>query len=87
MHGKVTDQEWEIFRQAYLFFAEHCDPPANQDAAALPWWEHTVTDMAAVDNQWKERNPLMRDLLMAIYEYLDYKAKEKTTEVEDFVLE
>lgn len=85
MHGNVTDLEWEIFRQAYLFFAEHCDPPANQDETSLPWWTQTAADVAAADNQWKERNPLMRGLLVAIYEYLDYKAKEKTMEVADFV--
>lgn len=85
MHGKVTNLEWEIFRQAYLFFAEHCDPPANQEETALPWWTQTAADVAAIDNQWKELNPLMRCLLVAIYEYLDYKAKEKTMEVADFV--
>ena len=85
MHGKVTDQEWEIFRQAYLFFSEHCDPPANQDEAAVLWWQQTAIDVASLDNQWKERNLLMRSLLVAIYEYLEYKAQEKNMEVADFV--
>lgn len=85
MHGNVTDLEWEIFREAYRFFAAHCDPPANQEETALSWWKQTATDVAAVDNQWKERNSLMRHLLVAIYEYLDDKAKEKTSEVADFV--
>lgn len=29
MHGKVNDDEWEIFRDAFRLYAAHCDPPEN----------------------------------------------------------
>lgn len=33
---------------------------------------------------WKDY-PLMRSLLLAIYDYMDFKAKEKTKELNEFV--
>ena len=85
MHGKVTDQEWEIFKEAYQFFAEFCDPPANQDEACQEWWAASAKAVGALDSKWSEY-PLMRSLLLAIYEYIDHKAKEKTKEIFEFVL-
>lgn len=86
MHGTVSNEEWDIFRDAYQFFAAHADPPANQDAHAVDWWTQTAQDVCELDNRWTEI-PLMRRLLLGIYEYLDFKAKEKTKEVAEFVQE
>ena len=86
MHGKVTDQEWEIFKEAYQFFAEFCDPPANQEDDCIAWWTKAAKAIAAVDNKWKDY-PLMRGLLLAIYEGIENKAKEKTKEMDAFVPE
>ena len=83
MHGPVTDQEWQIFKEAYLYFEAHCDPPANQAENACDWWSVAANDVAEVDNRWNGY-PLMRELLLAIYNYLDYKAKERTKELADF---
>lgn len=43
-------------------------------------------DVGELDQKWKDY-PLMRSLLLAIYEYMEYKAKEKTKEVAEFVQE
>jgi len=86
MHGSVTDEEWEIFREVYQYFAAHSDPPANQDIDAVTWWTNAATDIGVVDNKWPEHK-LMRSLLMAVYEYIEYKAKEKTKEMDEFVPE
>jgi len=62
----------------------HCDPPANQDEGAVAWWMAAVTDIAPLAQKWKDY-PLMQNLLLAIYDYMDFKAKEKTKELNEFV--
>jgi hypothetical protein len=42
--------------------------------------------VGALDAKWKDY-PLMRSLLLGIYEYIEFKAKEKTKEVAEFVQE
>jgi hypothetical protein len=37
MHGNVTNEEWQIFKEAYQYFSDHCLPPANQDENAADW--------------------------------------------------
>ena len=86
MYGTVSNEEREMFRDAYKYFANHSQPPANQDVDANDWWETAATEIAALDHRWKGY-PLMRKLLLAIYDYMGYKAKEKTKEVAEFVLE
>lgn len=77
MHGNVTNEEWQIFKEAYQYFSDHCLPPANQDENAVDWWMSAAKDVGELDQKWKDY-PLMRSLLLAIYEYLEFKAKEKT---------
>ena len=84
MHGNVTNEEWQIFKEAYQVFSDHCFPPANQDENAVEWWTSMATDVGALDQKWREY-PLMRSLLLGIYEYIEFKAKEKTKEVAEFV--
>ena len=86
MNSDITNEEREIFREAYQYFASHCSPPANQDEDAVAWWTEAATDVCALDQKWKDY-PLMRGLLLAIYEYLEHKSKEKTEEVAEFVPE
>ena len=86
MHGNVTNEEWEIFREAYQFFSDHCMPPANQDEKAVAWWMTAAESLSELDQKWKDY-PLMSGLLVAIYEYMECKAKEKTREVAEFVQE
>ena len=74
---QVTSQERRIF-------SAHCDPPANQDEGAVAWWMAAVTDIAPLAQKWKDY-PLMQNLLLAIYDYMDFKAKEKTKELNEFV--
>ena len=49
-----------------------------------PWWMAAVTDIAPLAQKWKDY-PLMQNLLLAIYDYMDFKAKEKTKELNEFV--
>ena len=86
MTNEVTSMEKRIFREAFEFFARHCCPPANHEENAVDWWTAAAKDVADVDCKWTEY-PLMRGLLLAIYEYMEYKAKEKTKEIDDFVQE
>ena len=86
MHGDVTQEEWQIFREAYQFFSAHCLPPANQEKNAVEWWISAARDVSALDEKWKDY-PLMCGLLAAIYEYLELKAREKTKVLAEFVQE
>ena len=54
MHGNVTNEEWQIFKEAYQFFSDHCLPPANQDECAVDWWMSAAKDVGALDAKWKE---------------------------------
>ena len=69
MRGKMSDGEWEIIQEAYQYLADHIDPPNRQDAGAEAWWMAAAGDAAAVDSRW-QGYPLMRRLLLAIYQYL-----------------
>ena len=75
MHGRISDEEWDIYREAYQYLAEHIDPPAGQDAKAEAWWMAAAGNAAAVYRRWNG-HPLMRCLLAAIYRYLGEKAKD-----------
>jgi len=86
MHGNVSNEEWQIFKEAYKYFADHSNPPASQDQNSTTWWMTAAADVTALDQKWKEY-PLMRGLLLAIYDYLSIKAKEKTKEMAEFVQE
>lgn len=83
---QVKASEREIMRQAYLFFSHHSEPPVNHDVTAVAWWSETALEAGQLDAQWRG-HPLMRKMLLAIYEYLDYKAVEKTKEVDDVLQE
>lgn len=86
MSGDITNEEREIFREAYQYFAAYCTPPANQDEDAVAWWTAAAKEVCTLDHKWQEY-PLMRGLLLAIYEYMEHKAKEKTEEAAEFVPE
>lgn len=84
--GCVTREDRLIFREAFTFFSKYCDPPANQYENAVEWWSDAARDVGTLDAKWQEY-PLMRSLLIAIYEHMEFKAKESTREVAEFVQE
>ena len=86
MHGCVTHQERMIFREAFIFYTAYCNPPSNQSDDAVEWWAEAAREVGALDAKWQEY-PLMRSLLIAIYEHMEFKAKESTREVAEFVQE
>lgn len=82
----ITREDRTIFREAFTFYSKHCDPPANQYDDAVEWWSDTAREVGVLDAKWQEY-PLMRSLLIAIYEHMEFKAKENTKEVAEFVQE
>lgn len=75
----MTDAENRIFRDAFRFFSAHSSPPPVADSeASLAWWEAAAKDIGEVSARW-QNHPLMDKLLIAIYEYLEQKAKEAGT--------
>lgn len=72
----LSETEIQIFRAAYRYLAAHPSPPPMSDqTATLAWWEAAANDIAAVSATWNN-HPLAIKLLVAIYEYLEEKAKE-----------
>ena len=77
MHGKVNDDEWEIFRDAFRLYAAHCDPPEHQAQDAEEWWLSMVKDASEKAAKWNN-HPLMMLLFRAVTEYVEQKAAGKT---------
>ena len=73
MEQKITPEELEIMRSAYVFLRDHCCPPKNSDERTDEWWKRTAGEMAAVSARWNN-HPLAVEVLMAIYNYIDWKA-------------
>lgn len=74
-----TNTEDSIFRDAYRYFRSHSTPPpiTDTDASAV-WWEAAAEDTSKAAARW-QNHPLMIKLLIAIYDYLEEKAKEAGT--------
>ena len=74
-----TNIEDSIFRDAYRYFRAHATPPPITDTdASVSWWEAAADDISNVSARW-ENHPLAIKLLIAVYEYLEEKAKEAGT--------
>ena len=74
-----TNTEDRIFREVYRYFAAHYSPPPVSDSeASAVWWEAAADDIGKVSTRW-ENHSLAVKLLIAIYEYLEEKAKEAGT--------
>jgi len=82
MEQRITPEEREIMRHAYVFLETHCDPPANQEEGACDWWIQAAQEMAQVCSAWNN-HPLAMAVLIAIYDYVGEKAKKKTEEAEN----
>ena len=81
MEQKMTFEEQEIMRSAYVFLRDHCCPPKNSDERTDEWWKQAAGEMAAVSARWNN-HPLAVEVLMAIYNYIDRKAKRITEETD-----
>lgn len=82
----ISAQEREVMRQVYYFLDHHCNPPLTTDEESEEWWCQTVQEMNEMYNAWKsdpDVHPLMSELLMAILNYIERKAKRVTEETED----
>lgn len=72
----MSDQETLMFRAAYRYFAAHpSPPPLSDEEASAAWWQAAAEDISKVSASWNN-HPLIMKLLIAVYEYLEEKAKE-----------
>ena len=77
----MREAETQIFRAAYRYFAAHPSPPPLSDqAASLAWWETAAKDISTAAASLNN-HPMMTKLLIAVYEYLEEKAKEAAHEL------
>ncbi len=79
MDQAMTFEEQEIMRNAYVFLKNHCNPPANQDENACNWWMQAAQEMGQVCGAWNN-HPLATEVFLALYNYIEGKAKKKTEE-------
>ena len=74
-----TNTEDSIYRDPYRYIRAHSTPPpiADTDASAS-CSAAAADDISKVSARW-ENHPLAIKLLIAVYEYLEEKAKEAGT--------
>ena len=70
----MPNEEVEIMRDMFCFLRDHNDPPRNGTDGAPDWWLKAVKDMGSLDEKWRN-HPLAQVVLMALFEYLEQKAK------------
>ena len=73
----MTDAELEIMRDAMTYLGTHNQPPPTGTDEAVDWWTEAAEDISAVAANW-ENHPLAAAMLIAIYGYLEEKAKAVT---------
>ena len=77
MEVKALEAEREMFRDIWIFFRMHHDPPAVGTDACVRCWDAAAKDMAAlVGGKWKN-HPLAMALGIALCGYLEQQCKSK----------
>ena len=72
----MTPEENGIMRDAFYFLRDHIDPPPVGTDACVAFWEQAAKDLGNVAATWKN-HPLATRILIAIYDYLEMKCKQK----------
>ncbi len=73
----MTNTELEIMLDAVTYLGAYNQPPPNGTEAAVDWWMDAAADISMVAAKW-ENHPLATTVLIAIYGYLEGKAKAVT---------
>ena len=73
----MTNTELEIMLDAAAYLGAHNQPPPDGTDAAVDWWMDAATDIGMVTAKW-ENHPLATAVLIAVYGYLEEKAKAVT---------
>ena len=64
----------EIFSAAYRHLESYEDPPRLGDPGEDEWWQHLWAVTEELIRKY-DGHPLMRELTVAIYSYLDTKSR------------
>ena len=72
----MTNTELEIMRDAMTYLGAHNQPPPTGTEEAVVWWTEAAEDLGAVAGKW-ENHPLATAILMALYEYIEGKARKE----------
>ena len=73
----MTGTEFEIMLDAITYLGAHNHPPHTGTDEAVAWWTDAAADIGNVAVKW-ENHPLAITVLVAIYGYLEGKAKAVT---------
>ena len=72
----MTQNESIVFKAAMEYLERFGNPPPYHAAESLPWWEKAADALAEFGNK-HYNHPLALQLGVAIYEYIEIKAKAK----------
>ena len=72
----MTRNETAVFTDAMKYLDTFNDPPARSDPASESWWKRTADALSAFINA-HGRHPLAMEMGVAIYSYIEVKAKAK----------
>ena len=73
----MTNAELEIMRDAMTYLGAHNQPPPTGTDEAVDWWTEAAEDISAMVAKW-EKHSLATAVLIAVYGYLEEKAKAVT---------
>ena len=74
----MPTDEIEIMRDAWRFLRDYNAPPAHTSEFALDYWKHAADTMSALARKWNN-HPLAVGVLIAVYDYLDEKARQQSS--------
>ena len=72
----MTRNENAVFTDAMSYLDRYDDPPAGNGEDACMWWCRAANDLTQLTRTHDE-HPLAVQLGLAIYSYIEFKAKAK----------
>ena len=70
----MTNTELEIMLDAATYLGAYHQPPPSGTEKAVTWWKEAAKDISAIVTKW-DNHPLATTVLIAVYGYLEEKAK------------
>ena len=78
MAAQISPDEREMMKDAYRYLSKYIDPPASGTDAAIEWWTAAAQEVSDLVGRKWNNHPLIMQVMLGIYSYLEHKAKEAT---------
>ena len=73
----MTGTEFEIMLDAIMYLGARNQPPPTGTDEAVDWWMDAAAEIGTLSAKW-ENHPLAAAVLIAVYGYIEGKAKAVT---------